>query len=87
MFADKFDAKFGDFNAYLEYMAQDGSWGDECTLECAAHLFQRPIQVIRPDPEHDRLFLPPESAPDDYRVQTPEAKTVGHAQGRGELLG
>ena len=48
-----------------EYMAQDGSWGDECTLECAAHLFQRPIQVICPDPEHDRLFLPLESAPDD----------------------
>lgn len=65
MFADKFDTKFGNFNAYLEYMAQDGSWGDECTLECAAHLFQRPIQVICPDPEHDRLFLPPESAPDD----------------------
>ena len=65
MFADKFDTKFGDFNAYLEYMAHDGSWGDECTLECAAHLFQRPIQVICPDPEHDRLFLPPESAPDD----------------------
>lgn len=49
------------FEAYVSHMETDGAYGDELSLQSAAHLFVRPIRVIGEDPEKDRLFQPPES--------------------------
>ena len=67
MFNFWFDTHFKDFNAYCRHMSRDGSWGDECTLQAAAHLLLRPIRivtdtVVQDDGDgmpFDREFLPP----------------------------
>ena len=46
---------------WFHHMETDGAYGDELSLQSAAHLFVRPIRVIGEDPEKDRLFQPPES--------------------------
>lgn len=65
LFTEHFDPSYGDFDSYLHHMSQDGSYGDELTLQCAAHLFLRPIRVISPKKEYDREFLPPECVSQD----------------------
>ena len=46
-FADRMENQFrGRYGAYLDYMSQEGSWGDELTLLGAAHVLQRPIRVV-----------------------------------------
>lgn len=54
-------SRFENFEAYVSHMETDGAYGDELSLQSAAHLFVRPIRVIGEDPEKDRLFQPPES--------------------------
>ena len=41
-----FAAGFRNFNAYLNYMSQEGKWGDELTLLAISHLTLRPIHVL-----------------------------------------
>lgn len=38
-----------------------GSYGDDCTLQCAAPLFLRKIKVVCANPGHDREFNPAEA--------------------------
>ena len=61
LFQNSFDTTFGNFNSYLDHMGQDGSYGDDCCLTCAAHILRRKIKVVCANPEHDREFLPPKS--------------------------
>lgn len=64
-FGSLFDLRWGNFEAYVAHMEVDGSYGSECTLQAAAHLFLRPVQVIGENPEIDRKFLPPESVSEE----------------------
>ena len=65
VFLQSFDQSFGDFESYLIHMGEDGSYGDDCCLQCAAHLLLPRIKIICANPEHDREFLPPESVSPD----------------------
>jgi|OrbCmetagenome_4_1107370.scaffolds.fasta_scaffold134859_1 hypothetical protein len=42
-------------------METEAAYGDELSLQSAAHLLVREIRVIGEDPEKDRVFQPPES--------------------------
>ena len=59
---------FPDFEAYLAYMGQDGSWGDHLCVVAAAHLLWRPIVVIT-DSSHESSALirvtPPSAISED----------------------
>lgn len=60
VFVESFDQSLGDFESSLNHMAEDGPYGDDCCLQCAAHLLLlRKIRIICANAEHDREFLPP----------------------------
>ena len=60
VFVESFDQSLGDFESSLNHMAEDGPYGDDCCLQCGAHLLLlRKIRIICANAEHDREFLPP----------------------------
>ena len=65
LFGDWFDNHFQDYQSYCSHMARDGSWGDEVTLQAAAHLMMRPTRVISDIEDADREFSPPQVVSED----------------------
>jgi hypothetical protein len=46
LFRDHIEQRFRDYDQYLDYMAREGSWGDDLCVQAASHLLLRPIHVI-----------------------------------------
>ena len=66
LFSGLWDRRWETYSAYVQHMSRDGSWGDELTLQCASHLFLRPIRIVSDnpdevDPKLFRTFYPPDS--------------------------
>ena len=46
---------------YLQDVKAGGTWGDEIVLFAAANCFHVPIRVVSSLPNHDDVYIPPES--------------------------
>lgn len=50
------DIPFNSVEKYLQLMAEDRTWGTEIEVYALTHALQRPIVVITPDNQYDRIF-------------------------------
>ena len=73
LFVEWVDNHFQEYQSYWSHMARDGSWGDEGTLEAAAHSMMRPIRVISEVEDTRREFSPPFAVIDELWDQTTSA--------------
>jgi len=62
LFEGSIEQRFKSYDAYVNHMARQESWGDHMTLQVAACLMMRPINVVtdHPDEAHAiQTFEPP----------------------------
>lgn len=55
-----FTPGYTSWTAYLDKMAEDGTWGDHVILLAAANHFNTPIRVISSLPGHEDIIINPQ---------------------------